>query len=283
MDSAELALELLLTRDPARAADLAGQLEQKNSERQQLTERVLLAARAQAQGLADQPLLVLRGTGWPGGVLGLVAARIADEFGRPAVIVEVGPDACRGSGRSLAGFDLVEALTGCADLLLEYGGHSLAAGFAVLPDRLDALVERLVDAAAHMPPAYDLPVHVDVALAETDLDWALHRALAVLRPFGAGNPQPLFVSHRLRLLEVRTVGEEGRHLRLRLRCGRQVLTAFGPDLGHRAPALRSAGNADALYSLDVSSWNGGEVLELRLHDVRPAAPAPPVVIGAGSR
>ncbi len=267
MDDARLALDLLTTDDPAQAAALARQLEAKNLERRRLTEQVLIEARAQAVERGDQPLLVLRGEGWPGGVLGLVAARIADEYRRPAVVVEVGREACRGSARSVDGFDLVGALAGCADLLIEYGGHAAAAGFAVQPQRLDALVERLLEAAAAHPfAAPALPV-AECALLETEVDWALHEALGLLGPFGAGNPLPLFASEGVHLLEARAVGTGGAHLRARCRFGKQVLTAFGPELGHLASRLQTAGTADLLYTLDVSSWSGYPSLELRLRDV----------------
>jgi single-stranded-DNA-specific exonuclease len=273
MDDATLALDLLLTEDLAHARTLVADLETKNQERQQLTERVVVEARAQAERLAHQPALVLRGEGWPAGVIGLVAARIAEEFGRPAFVVEVGPEACRGSARSAGGFDLVQALAGCEDLLIEYGGHMLAAGFAVRPDQLDALVERLVGAAGTVADTFDAPVVADYPLPEAALDWPLYRALAALRPFGAGHPPPLLLSRGLRLLEARTVGADGKHLRARVRCGNQVLYAFGPGLGHRSRSLAAAGRIDALYSLDRSTWGGYETLELRLQDARPASPA----------
>jgi single-stranded-DNA-specific exonuclease len=270
MDDAALALELLLTADSLRAGELVRLLDEMNVERQQLTERVLVAARAQAERLAKEPVLVLRGEDWPPGVLGLVAARLADEYGRPAFVVEVGPAACRGSGRSVAGFDLVQVLTGCADLLVEYGGHALAAGFAVLPADLDALVERLVGAGAARLAGPPAPVVADCDLEEGALDWALYRAVAPLRPFGAGNPAPLLVTRGVRVLEARPVGAGGAHLRARLRVGNQVVTAFGPDLGPRAGSFAAGGRVDVLYSLDVSIWDGYETLELRLADVRPA-------------
>jgi single-stranded-DNA-specific exonuclease len=274
MDDPRLALELLLTGDAQRAAELARLLGERNEERQRLTEAVLQEARRQARGLDGQPLLVLRGDGWPGGVIGLVAGRIAEEFGRPAFVVDVGPEACRGSGRAAEGVDLVALLTGCADLLLEFGGHAQAAGFAARTQDLDALVGRLLDQMGRGPAPAPPVVVADQALAEGELDWALYGALLPLRPFGQGNPPPLFFTPGLRLLEARPVGASGRHLRVRLRFGKEVFTAFGPDLGPRAPDLARRGHLDVLYALDSSTWEGLESLELRLHDVRPAVAVP---------
>jgi single-stranded-DNA-specific exonuclease len=271
MDSADLALELVMTRDAARAAELVTLLEQKNTERQQLTEQVLVAARAQAELQTGKPILVIRGEQWAGGVLGLVAARLSDEYRRPAVIVDVGPDACRGSARDSSGLDLVQLLGGCADLLIEFGGHAQAAGFALVPDQLDALAERLVDGCAGRPDPSGRAVVADHRLAEDELSWALYRGLAELRPFGHGNAQPLFLGESLRVLESRPVGADGKHLRMRLRVGKQVVTAFGPNLGGRAASLFGAGAADALFCVESSTWNGVDSLELRLQDVRAAA------------
>lgn len=275
MDSADLALELLLTKDHSRAFDIVRQLEEKNLLRQRLTEEVLGPAREQAALLAGEghPLLVIRGRDWSGGVLGLVASRISEEFGRPTLIVDVGTDSCRGSGRCAAGVDLVALLGGCADLLIEFGGHAQAAGFAVLPDRLDAFAERILAACADHPDVSLAPVVADHRLAESALDWPLYNALRALRPFGNANPAPLFLTETLRLLEARPVGAGNKHLRLRLRFGRQTLTAFGPNLGDRAALLAGAPAVDALFNLESSTWNGLDSLELRLQDVRPVVAA----------
>jgi single-stranded-DNA-specific exonuclease len=204
-------------------------------------------------------------------VIGLVASRLADEYRRPTVIVDVQPDGCRGSGRSVDGFDLVTALTGCADLLLEYGGHTQAAGFAVLPEHLDTLARRLLAAAEEQRVGEPKPIVADYALREDELDWPLFKALAPLRPFGAGNREPVFFTGRLRVLDARAVGG-GKHLKARVRFGRQALGAFGPDLGQWARTLAGA-QIDALYTLQVSTWDGYETLELKLQDVRPASAA----------
>jgi single-stranded-DNA-specific exonuclease len=277
MDDPNLALELLLTRDEARAGDLVRILEEKNAERQRLTQSVLQVARQQAATLAGDPVIVLRGSGWPGGVIGLVAARIADEMGRPAFVVDVGEEACRGSGRGGPGVDLVAMLAACDDLLLEYGGHAGAAGFAAPAAHLEALVARLRDLGAGEVPVEAPPAVADQALAQGELDWALYRALLPLRPFGHGNPAPTFYTPDLPVVDLRVVGAGGRHLRARVRFGKEVLTAFGPELGPLAGGISRRGRLDALFSLDESNWNGYESLELRLLDVRPSVTAAPPV------
>jgi len=155
--------------------------------------------------------------------------------------------------------------------MIEFGGHAQAAGFSVRTDNLDALAERLVAGCAGQADLTQEPVVADYLLAEEELTWSLHRGLNALRPFGQSNAQPIFLSERLRVIEARPVGVGGKHLRLRLRVGRQTLTGFGPNLGNMAAALSAAGSTDALYALESSTWNGNDSLELRLQDVRPRA------------
>jgi single-stranded-DNA-specific exonuclease len=269
MESAELAYDLLTTRDHGRAFELVRRLDQINQERQQLTERVLAEAREQADRAAAHPVLVVRGHDWPSGVLGLVAARLSDEYNRPALVLDVGPEASRGSGRATGSdIDLVALLGACGDLLLEFGGHAQAAGFALASERVDALTERLLAACADRSDPSAEPVVADYRLTAEEIDWALHRGLAQLRPYGRDNAAPLFRSDGVPIVEARPVGAGSKHLRLRVRFGRQTLTAFGPNLGNRAASVAAAGTADLLFHLESSSWNGVESLELRLRDVR---------------
>ncbi|MDQ3699646.1 MAG: hypothetical protein M3442_01860, partial [Chloroflexota bacterium] len=160
--------------------------------------------------------------------------------------------------------------TGCADLLIEFGGHTQAAGFAARTEHLDAVTQRLIDLARSGPPPEAPVIVADRELDASDVDWALYSALLPLRPFGQGNTAPCFLTSNLPVLEARAVGTAGRHLRLRLRCGKGVLTVFGPDLGPRLRSIAGCRRLDALYSLDASAWNGYDTLELRLHDVRPS-------------
>jgi single-stranded-DNA-specific exonuclease len=135
---------------------------------------------------------------------------------------------------------------------------------------LDPLVERLTAAAAKRQITVAEPIVADYALPESGLDWALFKALVPLRPFGAANSEPVFMTAGLQLVEARAVGAAGKHLRTRIRFGRQTLTGFGPDLGDRAPALAAARRMDALYTIGVSTWDGRDSLELRLQAVREA-------------
>ncbi|HEU5318367.1 MAG TPA: single-stranded-DNA-specific exonuclease RecJ [Chloroflexota bacterium] len=269
MESADLAYDLLTTKDHSHAFELVQRLDRINQERQQLTERVLAEARVQADRASAHPVLLIRGRDWPSGVLGLVAARLSDEYSRPAIVLDVGPEASRGSGRaSGSDLDLVALLGACGDLLLEFGGHAQAAGFALGSERVDAFAERLLAACADRPDPSLAPVIADHRLDAAGLDWALYHGLCALRPYGQANPAPVFLSEAVPVVEARAVGAAGKHLRLRLRFGRQTLTAFGPNLGARLATLGANSEVDLLFCLESSVWNGAESLELRLRDVR---------------
>lgn len=265
-----LSFELLRSTDAEHARRLAADLDELNARRQDLTASVLRVAREVALRVeATSPVLVVSGQGWAVGVVGLVAARLAEDFDRPAFVIASDGDASRGSARAAGDFDVMAALRHCQDLLRQFGGHRAAAGFALDTGRLTEFADRLrlvcrpVDRAPG-PSQVDLEIDWRGRLGQSAEAWALHHSLEPLAPFGQGNPAPLFLSHRLPVRDRRLVGE--RHARLKVECGRQVLTAFGPRLGERLGSLTRGAEIDAVYTIGMSSWNGAQSLELTLVD-----------------
>ncbi len=270
MDDASASYRLLVTRSQEEAARLARDLEEKNARRQKMTAELLARAREQlvAQG-TDMPLLMTGGTDYPAGVMGLVAGRLAEEFYRPVVLLKIGPDVCRGSGRSIPEFNLIGALDRCRDLLLNVGGHVGAAGFTVHRSRLGALQARLLKIAEEELAGVDLRPHIDID-AEVSLDvfsGDVYQQIQRLAPFGSGNPEPAFVSREVEVLEWSPAGEQGDHLRLKLRQGGTVWDAIGFGLGSLASQVGS--RLDIAYSLMADRWNGVERLRLKLLDFDP--------------
>ncbi len=268
---ARLAFQLLVAEDEREAERLARTLESHNQERQRLTERCLGIAREIVEREQPRaPLLLVAHETFTPGVAGLIAAKLVEEFGRPALALQWGPEQCRGSARSLEGFDIGWALANCHALLERYGGHPLAAGLTVATPRLADLRERLCSLAASaladrdLAPALEIDATLDLAAANRDL----YHLLRELPPHGQGNPEPVFAS-RAWCSECRTVGRDGSHLRLKLENGSGEATAVGFGLGHLARSL--AGELDVAYTLRLNWWNGVERLELRLKDVRPVA------------
>jgi single-stranded-DNA-specific exonuclease len=220
MDVASEVIELFTTRDASRAAELAAKLERLNRERRE-TESVALAAiearLATDAELASDRLLVIDGDGWHRGVIGILASRVVERTAKPAIVVSVEDGVAYGSGRSVDGFQLLNAIESCADLFTRFGGHAFAVGFALPAAALPELKRRLrLYAEEHLPdsePEQLLRIHAELPLDR--ISPVLAGWLRKLEPFGHGNPEPVFVARKARLLSPPRLMKE-RHLRLEL-------------------------------------------------------------------
>jgi single-stranded-DNA-specific exonuclease len=202
MGDAMRGVELLLSESEAQANTIARELEEMNLRRQDVDRRTLDEAREE---LASSDLesifgVVLAREGWHPGVIGIVASRLVEEFGRPTLLIALDGEVGKGSGRSIPPFDLHAALTGCRDLLIRYGGHRAAAGVTVARDRIPELAERFNGIAAQELSSEDLAGHVrvDLDLPIDEAREALETLLRYFEPFGVGNPSPLFLSRGVR-------------------------------------------------------------------------------------
>jgi single-stranded-DNA-specific exonuclease len=269
-----VALGLLLAEDPAEADRLAARLEAMNRERQALEAAALDEARRAAAEQAGAPALMVAGAGWHRGIIGIVAARLAEESGRPAAVIALdgegsgaaaGPVLGRGSIRSGGGADVHAALARCADLVAEWGGHAYAAGFTVAADRIEALRARFTAAVAEQTSGLPDPgLTLDAAVALDELDDRFWRDVARLPPYGPGNPEPLFAG-RLTVRSQRVVGG-GRHLRLELAGGAPSgLRCIGFRMGARYPL--SASQLTAAFVPELDRWQGQACPQLALRDL----------------
>jgi single-stranded-DNA-specific exonuclease len=268
---AEIAYRLLLTDDGREAEHLALELDRLNRERQHLTRETHEIARQLALASEAEPLLLFAASPrFLPGVVGLAASRLADEFHRPAVVVEVGEEISRGSCRSIRGFHITQALDACEDLLVRHGGHAAAAGFTVASSDLDTLADRLKKIASNKLSDADLtPVlDVDAEVALTEMSWDLLQALSMLEPCGRDNERPLFVSRDVPVRYYRAVGREGRHLKMALSDGRATWDAIAFRQGEWAGQLPNM--IDVAYHLELNEWNGQRRLQLNVQDIRPA-------------
>jgi single-stranded-DNA-specific exonuclease len=220
----ELSVRLLLADEPAAARALAAQLQQLNFQRQEQLDALLIEAHANLRPLppnATSPVITI-GEGWPLGLLGLVASKLADEYARPAVVISRQEGECRGSARGPEGSHLGDLLEQRAGLFKRFGGHERAAGFTLAADRLDELLDHLASATAthsdgtSSNEATARPLLVDCKLRLEHLDLARHDALRALAPFGPAFPEPVFLCQQVRLLRCWRSGPEKRTLRLRL-------------------------------------------------------------------
>ena len=265
MGQARCALELLLSDDLAQARLQAKYLHNLNRQRQALEEVMLkeAAALVRREKLSQRPVMVLAKEGWHAGVLGIVAARLAEEYHRPVAMVSLQNGTGRGSARSVEGFHLFKGLQACREVLSRYGGHQAAAGFEVAAADLPALQEKLERAFEEQlglePPPPTLKVDAMVGLAELDREFFHH--LERLRPFGPGNPSPVFVCQEVECLDSRVVAE--RHLKVKLHHRSCIMEAIAFDQAAHHPL---AGDLEVAFSARLSHFNGRTMPELRLLD-----------------
>lgn len=268
------AARLLLAETPEEAAAHADALETANQTRRDLTVTVLAEARELVASTPDRPASIVRGP-WPVGIIGLVAARLADDRARPAVVgAELG-DTIRASCRSDGSVDLAAALTDCADLFTRHGGHAGAAGFEIPAARWPAFVERFEAIAALAVPADPRTVlRIDLALPALEVDYRLLRELAGLIPYGPGNPEPLVAVLGLTVTRVRVAGDD--HTSLTLRRDRDVLDGIAFGRADIAALVQEGDRIDVVARLTSRVFGGFESLQLEIRDAAPSGSHPEV-------
>lgn len=272
MDNASTSYQLLTTQSSEEARLLALELEEKNAERQKLTNEVLSRAKEKLAAKLNLPVLIDSDESYSIGVIGLVAGKLADEFYKPTIIISLGSELCQGSCRSIPEFDVTVALEECHSLLNTFGGHPLAAGFTVTRQNLAQLEERITKLAAdqlgHLDLRPEIVIDADVPLSTLAGD--TFNLIQKLSPFGRGNPQPTFLTRQVEAIECRNFGNQGEWLRLKLKQGNVTWQAV--DFESRRTREEITSHIDIVYNLEKSRWNGEEVLGLNLRDFAPAQP-----------
>jgi single-stranded-DNA-specific exonuclease len=270
LNAAIAAFDLLTTRDVRIAGELSQRLNIQNRQRQEITRKI--QAEAEALVLAEDPgtdLFFAVHPDFNAGVVGLAASRLAETYYRPAVVGQVSEETTRCSCRSIPEFHITEALDQCQDLLERYGGHAAAAGFTVRNENLEALKSRLKSLATETLRGKDLrqTLTADAVLPLSELNTELLHRLEYLQPTGYGNPDAIFVSQNVRITSKRTVGADGKHLKLVVTDDHITFDTIGFRLGHFLEDLPS--RVDILYSFESNEYNGRQSLQLNLKDVRP--------------
>ena len=274
MDSAVTALQLVLCEDEERAEELAHRLNEINIARQETEQEIVKAAQGQLDkepSILEDRVILLWGRDWHPGVIGIVASRLVEKTGRPVIVVSVDEHGeGKGSGRSVQGFNLHSCIGSCADLLLRFGGHAMAAGLSVREENLPELRRRLNEWAArecpvlHTPPlTCDLSIHLDRVTVES-----VHR-LEQLAPYGAENPTPVFLLEKAVLEGVYPVSE-GKHSRLRLRQGNACIYAVWFGMRPEQLPYATGDVVDAAMNLSVYDAPRGAQLSGRIIELHPA-------------
>ena len=269
--SAMEAYKLLIAESVEEAMPRAIELQALNTQRQQLTRRAQAAISEQIGEEPDAPLIFAGDEHIQAGIAGLVAGRLTEALYRPAVVMEIGQDSSRASCRSIPEFNMIGALDECADLLLRHGGHAMAAGFTVPNSNVALLKQELEQrAAAALDGRALVPkLQIDSEIQLDELDENLLRELDLLEPTGHENRKGAFLTSDLRVLHCRRVGEDGRHLKVRLaNDGGARADAIGFGFGNWAEQM--PGRIDAAYHAEINEWGERRSLQLQLLDIRPA-------------
>jgi single-stranded-DNA-specific exonuclease len=258
----EAALQLLLTEDAAEAKELAEQLETLNRERQAIEERILREAVDEIESWSaarrNHRGYVVAGEGWHEGVIGIVASRLVERYHRPVVVVAGTDGAWKGSGRSVAAFDLHGGLAACAQHLVRFGGHRAAAGLTIEAPQVETFAAAFAVHCDGVLGDEDLqPVtQIDAIVPGAKLHLGLAAELARLAPFGLGNPGVTLLVDGCELADLGTVGD-GKHLRFRVRQrGRDSGSAIAFGMGGQLDRLRRQGRYDVAFRLQENRWNG---------------------------
>ena len=264
-------VELLLSDSEPQANRIARELEEMNRRRQEIDRATLEQARKKidAIDLDNSYGIVLAEQGWHPGVIGIVASRIVEETGRPAVLIALDGDQGKGSGRAPAPFDLHAGLTECRDLLIRFGGHRAAAGVTIEASQVDAFVQRFNEVARSKLRREDLQpeLRIDAEISIDDVADDLESVLRHFEPFGVGNPTPVFLSRSVRVTtSPRVVGADG--LKLRVASEARERDALGWGMGELASEISVDTRLDLAYRLERDTYLGESRLQLRIADLR---------------
>ena len=268
------AFEILVTDDFDKAHILAKRLMGLNEERRGLESELSEQAIAQAEISLKQggKLVVVAGEGWHEGVRGIVASRIANRFGVPAIVFTLAEGEARGSGRSVGAVNLFAALEAVSDLTLRFGGHESAVGVTVLPELLGRFSERLESQLSSMPvESFHPPVMVDAQIGLDDLDWQTVQELVMLEPFGQTNPEPRFVTKPVSIRKQRLVGRAKSHLSFQVSDGTRELNAIWFNCPRIDELVDASGSFELVVKPEAELWRGTQSLQLRVSDAAQAS------------
>ncbi len=266
-------VDLLLTRDKKEATKIAQNLNQKNTQRQKMTQDIVYSIEASLEfeewGSEKIIIAVNHYSGeWSEGVVGLVAGKICEKYYKPTLVITKAGDKYKGSGRSIQEFNIIEAISGCSDVLEKYGGHAAACGFSLSDYNWESFNQKMKKIAKKELKGMDLKpkLNIDTEVNINDIDYNFVQELSKMAPFGEENPIPVFVSKNVLIKDIVIMGTDGRHIKFRFN-GYWAL-AFG-----KAEALNNfkiGDKVDIVYSVEFNNFNNNTEVQMKLWDIREA-------------
>ncbi|MBQ9298402.1 MAG: single-stranded-DNA-specific exonuclease RecJ [Clostridia bacterium] len=269
MGHAEEALKLFLTPNIVEAQEITKKLEEYNLERQNIEKRIFkeVQEKLNDKSEANRNSIVLASDTWHHGVIGIVASKLIEQYYKPTLLFATEDGVLKGSGRSITGFDLHEALCKCGDYLLKYGGHAMAVGltleekyFVTFKEKFERIVEE-----SNISEAVPI-LNLDGQLTGKEIKKELANEMQILEPFGEANKMPVILFKNLKIDSIRALSE-GKHLKLSLKCENQWIDAIGFNLGHLADEYQLGDNVDIAGSLEINNFNGNEFVQINIKDI----------------
>ncbi len=273
LGDAGTAVNLLLSEDLESALELAAELIRNNQTRQELESVALGEALGILDGepsLAADRVLVLASANWHPGVIGIVASRLVDRYHKPALLFACAGDRGKGSARSVKGFDLMPALEYCSGSLLEYGGHSMAAGISIETAQIDRFRVLINEYAAEVLDSGKLPdiLELDALVSLRQVTHELVNEIEMLQPYGHGNPSPILGTSSARLLQCRGVGKNEAHLKIKLGENQTNIDGVGFNLGKYVDELAAGKDISVAFTPTINEWQGRSYLQLKINDLQ---------------
>jgi len=262
-------LRFLCTTNLTRAKELANKLHATNKDRQELTFDSLVHAK-KTVGESKNKLIIISDKNYQPGVIGLISGRLTEEFYRPSIVISVGEEFSKGSARSVHGFNIIEFIRQFSDLLVDKGGHPMAAGFTLRSKDLETFKKRVEEVAENEIDENLLVrnLKIDLELPIELIGWKLFEEMNKLAPFGYGNPEPAFLSKNIEIVEMKFVGKDSKHLKLKISDKKSTKfegIIFGYD---KSLDLKIGENVDVVYCISMNEWNGSKKLELKIKDIK---------------
>ena len=264
-------LRLLCIKDKKRAKELASLVSKTNIERQKIVDEVLAKALKKAHSSALlEGIIFISDEKYHEGVIGLAAGRLVEEFWRPAIVVSKGKKFSKGSARSISGFNIIEAIREQSFLLSAHGGHAMAAGFTIESAKLEEFEIKLNEATKKKLTGELLSrkLKIDCEISFNKIDWELTRKIKEFEPTGIGNPMPTFVTYQAEVVQIKLLGSQKNHLKLKLKKDNKFFDAIGFNMGEAFKDLKENLKIDIAYNIDENEWNGVKSLQLRLKDIK---------------
>ncbi len=263
-------LRLLCTKDKTKAMEIAGNIGRTNSERQKIVNDVVSHARKSFAEIEKQSVIILAHESYHEGVIGLAAAKLVEEFYRPAIVLSIKGAIAKASARSVSGFNIIESIRKFEDLYIEGGGHPMAAGFSIKTENISEFSRRLNKLAKGIltDELLQRRLKIDLELDFGKINPELVEWVKKFEPSGLGNPSPIFVSKNVEIVSVKTVGRDSKHLKLKLKQNEHIFDSIFFGGGEMYSNLPIETRIDVVYRLEENVWNGIVSLQLQIRDIK---------------